>query len=280
MKLIDSHAHYDDARFESEFEGGADAALKKSFDSGICAVINVATNSNNMISTLMLAEKYSNVFAAVGIHPTDCQSVNQSGQLLEVAKIAYAARHRKVVAIGEIGLDYHYDETDRERQIYFFEKQLTVAKNLNLPVIVHDRDAHGDALEIVKRHKEVRGVFHSFSASAEVARELVKLGWYISFGGPITYKNVNKLKEAAKAVPLDRLLVETDAPYLPPVPHRGDINYSAYMHYTIEGLANAVGVDVEALASHTVQNTIDLFGLDITQIQNSESVSDENSKSI
>lgn len=263
MKLIDSHAHYDDERFECEFKGGSDAALKKSFDSGIIAIINVATNTENALSTVKLSEKYDEVFAAVGIHPTDCQSISSENIETELEKISVFTKEKKVVAIGEIGLDYHYDGTLREKQAYFFERQLEMAKKLDLPVIVHDRDAHGDALEIVKRHKGVRGVFHSFSASAEVAKELVKLGWYVSFGGPITYKNANKVKTAASCVPADRLLIETDAPYLPPVPHRGEVNYSAYMFHTLNGLSDATGIDVESLAQQTVENTKNLFGLNI-----------------
>lgn len=260
--LIDSHAHYDDIRFETEFEGGADAALEKSFSSGIEAVINVATNTENAITTLKLAQKYNNIYAAVGIHPTDCQTIdekNVSSALMQTEKLAKT--NSKVVAIGEIGLDYHYDNTDKKRQIYFFERQLEMAENLNLPVIVHDRDAHGDSLQTVKKYTNVRGVFHSFSGSAELALELLALGWYISFSGPVTYKNASKVKHAASVVPLNRILIETDAPYLPPVPHRGEINYSAYMLHTLKGLADAMGTDEAVLADATLKNTKKLFKL-------------------
>ncbi len=258
IKLIDSHAHYDDARFEKEFEGGADAALKKSFDSGVEAVINVATNLENAKTTLALAENYPNVYAALGIHPSDCQEMTENAdEILGIAEKNLS--HPKCVAVGEIGLDYYWKPFDRERQAYFFERQLDMAVKHGLPVIVHCREAIGDALEIVRRHEEVRGVFHSFSGSAETARELVSLGWYVSFGGPITYKNANKVKEAAAAVPLDRLLIETDCPYLPPVPHRGEINYSAYMLFTLAAMAQAVGIEEERLAKTLVENTKKLF---------------------
>lgn len=262
MKLIDSHAHYDDGRFEHEFEGGSDAALTESFEKGISAVINVATCLENAATTLALAEKYGNIFAAVGYHPSDCEKLEDEEverSLYEIERLA--AENEKVVAIGEIGLDYHFEPYDRERQKFFFEYQLETAARLDLPVIVHDRDAHGDSLEIVKKHPGVRGVFHSFSGSAEMAQELLSLGWYISFGGPVTYKNAKNVKRAAASVPLDRLLIETDAPYLPPVPHRGELNYSAYMFHTLKGLSEATGKDEETLARATFENTCRLFGL-------------------
>ena len=258
IKLIDSHAHYDDARFEKEFEGGAGAALEISFDAGVEAVINVATNPDNAKTTLALAEKYGNVYAALGIHPSDCQEMDgAAGDIL--AEVEKSLSHPKVVAIGEIGLDYYWEPYDKARQAEFFEGQLEMSKRLDLPVIVHCREAIGDAVEIVRRHAGVRGVFHSFSGSAETARELVALGWYISFGGPITYKGAKKVREAASAVPLDRLLIETDCPYLPPVPHRGEINYSAYMLYTLAAMSEAVGCEEETLAKRLVENTKKLF---------------------
>lgn len=261
MKLFDTHAHYDDARFEAEFDGGRDAAIKQSFESGIVGIINVATNLNNAGTTIALAEEYENIYAAVGFHPTDCQELADGELESSLEKIKELTSHRKVVAIGEIGLDYHYDDTNRKRQWYFFEKQLEMAQELDLPVIIHDRDAHGDSLEIVKRHPGVRGVFHSFSGSAEMAEELIKLGYYIAFGGPVTYKNANNVKRAAASVPLDRLLIETDCPYLPPVPHRGEINYSAYMLYTLKGLSEATGYSENILSEATLNNTKSLFGI-------------------
>lgn len=258
MKLIDSHAHYDDTRFDEEFEGGRDAALKLSFDAGIISVINISTNLDNMKTTIALAEKYDNVFAAIGIHPEDCQHFNKSTDDV-LAIIEENLSHPKVVAIGEIGLDYYWKPYDRELQTEYFERQLDIAKRFDLPVIVHCRDAIGDAVEIVKRHDGVRGVFHSYSGSAETVRELLPLGWYFSFGGPVTYKNAHRVREAASAVPPERILIETDCPYLPPVPHRGEINYSAYMFHTLEALSNAVGIEKEKLAALTVENTKRLF---------------------
>ena len=260
IKLIDSHTHYDDERFEKEFEGGRHSALMNSHEAGVDKIINVATNPENIKTTIALADKYDFVYAAIGIHLEDCQNIPGEPRVIikEVEKLLDLP---KVVAIGEIGLDYYWKPYDRERQIVFFELQLDLAKERDLPVIIHCRDAIGDALEIVKRHAGVRGVFHSYSGSAETVRELLPLGWYFSFGGPVTYKNAHKVREAAAAVPADRLLIETDCPYLPPVPHRGEINYSAYMTFTLSALSDAVGVEPEALAKMTYENTKKLFGI-------------------
>lgn len=171
-----------------------------------------------------------------------------------------AARER-VVAIGEIGYDFHYDETDRDCQTEYFIAQLELARELSLPVIIHTRDAMGVTLEVLSRYPDVTGVMHSFSGSAETAGELCERGWYISFSGPVTYKNAVKVKEAAVAVPSDRILVETDSPYLPPVPHRGEMNHSGYMHYTLEALAELRHESPEELARQTVENTRRLFSI-------------------
>jgi TatD DNase family protein len=176
-------------------------------------------------------------------------------------RIEELAGGSRVVAIGEIGLDYHYDIIDKEVQAKFFEAQLELAEKLSLPVVIHTRDAMGDTLEILSRHPNVRGVMHSFSGSAEVALELTKKGWYISFSGPVTYKNAVKVKEAAAVVPADRILIETDCPYLPPVPHRGELNYSGYMKHTAEAVADIREVSLDEIARITWKNACRLFGL-------------------
>lgn len=260
IRLIDSHAHYDDNKFKEGFECGADAALKLSHDAGVEAVINVATNPDNAKTTIALAEKYENVYAALGIHPSDCQEMtgDADGILKGVEK---SLSHPKVVAIGEIGLDYYWEPYDKERQKYFFERQLEMARRLDLPVIIHCRNAIGDAVETVRKYEGVRGVFHAYSGSAETVRELIPLGWYFSFGGALTYKNAHKVREAAAAVPHDRILIETDCPYLPPVPHRGEINYSAYMLNTLAVMAETLGIGEEECAKLTFENTKRLFGI-------------------
>ena len=174
---------------------------------------------------------------------------------------ARGKRRKLIVAIGEIGLDYHWPGTDRDAQRVWFDAQLDLAARLGLPVIIHDRDAHGDCLDIVRAHPGLRGVFHAFSGSAETARELVRLGFHLGFGGTVTYRNATKLREVVATVPDEYLLIETDAPYLPPVPHRGEINRSALMTYTAEAIAAARGVTPDAIAELTYKNALELFNI-------------------
>lgn len=261
LVLFDAHAHYDDERFAEEFPGGTDGVIAHVRENGICGILNIGASIRSSRASLELAERYGFIYAAVGIHPGDAQRMERGNDEGALAEIEAMAAHPKAVAIGEIGLDYHYDGTDKERQFWFFEKQLSLAEKLHMPVIIHDRDAHGDCFDILKRHPASYGVFHSFSGSAEMARQLVDMGWYISFSGPVTYKNAAKVKEACAIVPDDRILVETDAPYLPPVPHRGKLNHSGYLHYTAEVVAELRGVMPEEIAACTIANTKRLFGI-------------------
>ena len=235
--LFDSHAHYDDERFEAEFEGGGHGAIEKAHSEGVGHIVNVGSNLKTSANSIALAEKYSFIYASVGIHPSDAQLIaleDVDKALYEVEKLT---EHEKVRAVGEIGFDYHYDGTDRERQTYFFQAQLEIARRRSLPVIIHSRDAAGDTFDMLRRNPLSFGVLHSYSGSAEMAVQLTKMGWYISFSGPLTYKNARGVKESAAAVPSDRILIETDCPYLPPTPHRGEINYSGYMKFTCVALA-------------------------------------------
>ncbi len=257
--LFDSHAHYDDERFAAEFDGGTHGALTKAYAEGVHAIVNVGANIKSSENSVALAEKYSFVWAAVGIHPSDAQRITDPAAALR--RIEELAASERVRAIGEIGLDYHYDDTDRETQAFFFRAQLELAGRLNLPVIIHTRDAMGDTLDILREHPDVLGVMHSFSGSAEVAAELSKKGWYISFSGPVTYKNAAKVKEAAAIVPQDRILIETDCPYLPPVPHRGELNYSGYMKHTCAAVAEIRACSFEEMAKATHENAMRLFGI-------------------
>ena len=259
--LFDSHAHYDDDRFAEEFEGGCDGALRKAYSEGVHAIINVGSNLQSSENSVNLSEKYDFVWATVGIHPSDAQRVDDYDAALK--RIEELAEGSRVVAIGEIGLDYHYDIIDKEVQAKFFEAQLELAEKLSLPVVIHTRDAMGDTLDILSRHPNVRGVMHSFSGSAEVALELTKKGWYISFSGPVTYKNAVKVKEAAAVVPVDRILIETDCPYLPPVPHRGELNHSMYMKHTAQAVADIREVSLDEIADATWQNACRLFEIGI-----------------
>lgn len=260
MKLFDSHAHYYDERFEQELDGGADAVLSSVFLGDVAKIVNVGTCNENSARCIEQAAKYEGMYAAIGIHPSDCRFYTDvEGELAILEQTLSGREAKKIVALGEIGLDYHYENTDKAKQAAFFEAQLEMAERLDLPVIIHDREAHGDCMDTVRRHRNVRGVFHSFSGSGEMAKELVKLGWYVSFSGVITFKNASRVREAALAVPLDRLMIETDCPYLAPHPHRGEINHSGLMHYTCEALADVHGLSAEEMAEITYLNACKFF---------------------
>ena len=201
------------------------------------------------------------MYTAIGIHPTDGQRIADiDGALADVERMIQVPENN-CVAIGEIGLDYHYPDTDKEKQKYLFERQMEMAERLGLPVCVHDRDAHGDVMETVTRHRDVVGVMHSFSGSAEMVRELMRLGWYVSFSGTVTFTNARRVREAAAAASPDRVLIETDAPYLAPHPLRGTCNHSGNLVYTNAALAAALGITPETCAAVTQENAVRLFGI-------------------
>lgn len=257
MRFFDSHAHYNDERFANEFDGGAEAALKASFEAGVIGIVNCGTNCASSRESLALADKYQQIFAAVGVHPEDVD--RESLASLDVIK--QLAAHDKAVAIGEIGLDYHWRDDNRDIQREFFDRQLSLAEELDLPVVIHDRDAHGDVFDIIRTHKSVRGVMHSYSGSLETARQLLNGDWSFSFSGPLTYKNSVRAREVAAYLPDDRILIETDAPYLPPTPYRGKLNYSAYAAETLKALADCRGIGAEEAAELTLANTLRVFGI-------------------
>ncbi len=260
--LFDTHAHYTDKRFEREFEGGACAALEFAFSHGVGRIINVGTELQNSRESIELAKKFEGLYAAVGIHPTDVpKAPDLELALSELYGMISEREANKVVALGEIGLDYYWQNVAHEDQMRYFEAQLRLAEELDIPVIIHDREAHGDVFETVIKHKSIRGVFHSYSGSEEMARELCRRGWYISISGVVTFKNAPKVRAVAAAVPEDRILIETDAPYLAPVPHRGKLNFSYYALKTAEAVAEARGVSPEELVSLTYDNANRLFGL-------------------
>lgn len=259
MKLFDTHAHYDDNRFKNEYEGGTDGAILDCLNDCVGNIVNIGTNLDNSKASIALAEKYNEVFASVGIHPSDALLYDDVDFVM--SELEKMLKHPKVVTLGEIGLDYHWDDVPRDVQMIYFRKQMELASKLNVPVIIHDREAHGDCMEVVKDFPNVKGIFHSFSGSPEMATELVKMGWYISFSGPVTYKNAKQPKEACKVVPSDRILIETDAPYLPPVPHRGELNRSTYMYFTALEIANLRGVTIEEIEKITTENAKRIFGI-------------------
>ena len=248
---FDSHAHLDDRRFDAD-RGEIFAALAKQGP-----VMNVGCDLPSSENSVELAHKYSFVYASVGSHPDDSASVD--GRLLDVYRRLCA--DPKVRAVGEIGLDYHYEDVPRARQIIAFEQQLELAEALGLPVIVHEREAHADAMDIVRRHPGARGVFHCFSGSKEMALWLVERGWYIGFTGVLTFKNARRAVETAQALPLDRILIETDCPYMAPEPYRGRRNDSRYVPLVAAKLAELRGLTPQEAGRITAENAMRLFGI-------------------
>lgn len=254
VAIFDTHAHYDDGQFDAD-RAELLAAMPKN---DVELILNPGCDVETSRKAVALAEQYPYIYAAVGYHPENCAPFTPS----DIDTLRELANHPKVVAIGEIGLDYHWAENPpRELQQDVFRRQMALAAELDLPVIVHDRDAHADCLAIVREFSMLRGVFHCYSGSLEMARELWKLGWYVGFDGPLTYKNARKTVEVAAEAPLDRILLETDAPYLPPVPLRGTRNDSRNLRYVAEALAALRGMTVEAIAERTMENGKRLFGI-------------------
>ena len=250
---FDSHSHMDDRRFD----GDREEIFNDLQNHGVGLLMNVGCDLESSEQSVALAERYPFVYAAVGSHPHNADRVD--GKLLD--RYRSLAGHEKVRAIGEIGLDYHYENTPRAQQIIAFEQQLELAEALKLPVIIHDREAHGDAVEILKRHPDARGVFHCFSGSKELALWLVERGWYISFTGVVTYKNARKAVEAVQALPLDRILIETDSPYMAPEPYRGRRNDSRYVPLVAAKIAELKGISPEEVGSITTENAKRLFAI-------------------
>ena len=247
MLLFDTHAHYDDAQFDPDRE----ELLASLPENGVGLVVNPGCDIPTSRKALALAERFPHVYAAVGYHPENCGPYVPE----DLDTLRSLAAHPKAVAIGEIGLDYYWEENPpRELQQQVFRAQLQLAEELDLPVIVHDREAHGDSLSIIREFPNLRGVFHCFSGSAEMAKELVKLGWMISFTGVLTYKNARKALEAADAVPLEHLMIETDSPYMAPVPNRGKRNDSRNVSFICQKLAEVKGVSPEDCAHITMEN--------------------------
>lgn len=267
MKLFDSHAHYFDHKFDT-LEGGAHALLTSpEITDSVGWIINVGTNPDTNRRCIAQTAEYSFMWCAVGIHPEDCQHLDRApddvlAELYGMVADPEKRRRDKIVAIGEIGFDYYWQPVNKELQREYFSRQLDMAKELDLPVIIHDREAHGDCLAMVRQYPGVRGVFHSYSGSDEMAKELLKLGWYLSFGGPVTFKNAEKVRRAASVVPLERLLLETDCPYLTPHPFRGQINHSGLMHLTAQKQAELHGASVDEIAKVTANNAKKLFGIE------------------
>ncbi len=254
--LFDSHAHYDDDKFNQDKQD----VIEKVRQSGVAYIVNAASNIPSSIDSIALAQEYEFIYAAVGVHPQDVEGMNDN----VISMLADFAQSPKVVAIGEIGLDYHYDDVPKPIQKHWFARQISLARELKLPVIIHDRESHEDILKIVKNEKasEVGGVFHCFSGSVEMAREVLDNNFYISVGGVVTFKNAKKIVDVIRIVPSDRLLIETDSPYLAPEPFRGTRNDSSYIRYTAMKIAEIREDSFENIARVTCENAKRLFGID------------------
>lgn len=250
--IFDSHAHYDSSQFHEDRE----ELLNSMKENGVGTILNSGASWKSVTEVVELAEKYPFIYAAVGLHPDEVGDLNE--ERFEFLK--KQCQHEKVVAVGEIGLDYYWDNESHDVQKKWFIKQLELARELDLPVIIHSRDAAADTLEIMKEYGQgLRGVIHCFSYSIELAREYVKMGYHIGIGGVVTFKNGRKLKEIAAEIPLERILLETDCPYLAPVPFRGKRNDSHYISYVAQEIAELKGISYEEVVAQTEKNGKELF---------------------
>lgn len=251
--FIDSHTHLNVEQFEQDQE----EVIERARQSGVSAIVNIGFNRETIPTSIELAERYDFIYSTVGWHPNDILDLKEE----DYYWIKELAAHEKVVAIGEIGLDYHWNKASKEIQKEAFRRQIRLAKEVGLPVVIHNREAHLDVLTILKEENaaEVGGVMHCFSGSWETAKQCIDMNFYISFAGPITFKNAKQPKEVLAKVPLERLMIETDAPYLTPHPYRGKRNESAYVKFVAEAAAEIKGIPVQQLAEVTAENTRRLF---------------------
>ena len=253
--FFDTHAHYDDEAFDADRH----ALLASLPESGVGRVVNPGCTAASSRAALDLAAQYDFLYAAVGIHPENCAGVTDA----DFAAVEAMAKEDKAVAIGEIGLDYYWEENPpRDFQKEVFARQLALAEALDLPVIVHDRDAHGDCLDLVRAFPNTRGVFHCYSGAIEEAKLLLDRGWYLGFDGPVTFKNARRAPEVVRFLPLDRLLLETDSPYMAPVPHRGKRNDSRNLPFIAAKIAELKGLSPEAMEQAAWDNANRFFGLE------------------
>ena len=252
QNIFDSHSHYDDAQFDADRDELLSNLPKKGVELAVSCGCDLETCEANRI----ISEKYDYIYFAAGFHPENLEGA----QLSPLEKIREFASHEKCVAIGEIGLDYYWMDSSKDEQKKFFKAQIELAKKLNMPIIVHDRDAHGDTLDILRETKP-KGVVHCFSGSKEMAREIIKLGMYIGLNGVVTFNNARKSLEVAKEIPIERLVLETDCPYLAPTPMRGKRNDSHYIPYIAEKISSLLGIDAQKLLDITNENAKKLYNL-------------------
>ena len=250
--IFDSHAHYDDGRFDSD----RDELLSSMLGDSVCGIVQCATDPASCRRAIALSEQYSKIYAALGFHPENLEGLSER----DLDECRTLLSHPNVVAVGEIGLDYYWDSSPRPVQQEWFLAQMYMAEEADLPVIVHDRDAHEDTMSLLKKAKP-RGVLHAFSGSVEMAQDVIKLGMYIGLGGVVTFKNARKTVEVAQAIPLDRLLLETDAPYMSPEPLRGRRNDSTNIQYVAQKIADIRGMTADEILTVTADNARRLFGI-------------------
>lgn len=262
IRWFDTHAHYWDKKIQDPYP-----LLDRLFESGLEHVVNVGTTADTSRQCLQMADRFPQMYVAAGIHPEDCHALEgRVEDEVEQIRNLIQSHRDKVVALGEIGLDYYWQTNygkplDKPLEKAYFDAQLSLAEELDLPVIIHDREAHGDCADILKAHPGVTGVLHSYSGSRETARELIKQGFYVSFSGVITFKNAARVAEVVREIPDDRILAETDCPYLAPVPYRGEINHSGMMILTLDAMARIRGSTLEKTAALTLENGRRLFRL-------------------
>ncbi len=261
MRYFDTHAHYYDGRFSEELTLSADELIGALLSGEVSYIINVGTSPSTSREAIRQASQNENMYTAIGIHPSDTRFLfDLEGELSDIERLILD-KASKCVALGEIGLDYHYPDTDKDKQMRYFKAQMALAEKLKIPVVIHDREAHEDIMTVIREYPNVTGILHSFSGSVEMARELIKLGYYISFSGTLTFTNARRPKEVAAALPQERILIETDAPYLAPHPKRGTLNHSANLKYTNATLAEILGISQKECAALTEENAKRAFGL-------------------
>lgn len=250
---FDTHAHYTDEAFDSDRE----TVIQSLIDGNVSLVMNSSCDLESSIKAMQLAEEHDFIYASVGWHPHEAKTFDDTS----ADKIREWCKNPKVLAVGEIGLDYYYDLSERDVQQRVFEQQMELARELDLPVVIHDRDAHEDCMNIIRKFPDVRGSFHCYSGSAEMAKEILDRGWYLGFTGAITFKNARRAIETIEMCPLDRIMIETDSPYLTPVPYRGKRNDSTYLPYMAAKVAEIKGISTEEAARLTMENGKRFFGI-------------------
>lgn len=250
---FDTHAHVDDARFN----GDRYEMLEKCRKAGVSLIMNIGAHLDSSRAAVAISEQYEDIYATVGFHPCDTYDLTEE----HYEELEALAKHSKVKAIGEIGLDYHYEDTDKDKQFVAFRRQMALAEKLGLPVVIHSREATQDTLEILKEFPKVTGVVHSYSGSVETAQILLKMGYYLSFNGIVTFKNAHKAREVLATLPQDRVLIETDCPYLSPEPHRGERNDPSLVPFVAAKVAEIWGTTQEEVAKITYENGKRFYGI-------------------